>query len=194
MRPLDLCERDIPSVWHSKAATATETWDVVGLFNFGTKEEIRGVRFEQLGLDGATPCAVFEFWEGKFRGIHTGGIELALPPESSRVLAIRKVTGIPQLIGTDMHLLQGYHEVKAIAWDATRHVLSGTYRRAAGLRGNAYFLVPEGFAPHFDFPLGPESAHLTRIGDLLWIQEIEFTDAEQSWSIPFDAAQKEAAK
>ena len=43
------------------------------------------------------------------------GVELTLPPESSRILAIRRVTGVPQLIGTDMHLLQGFHEVKQLA-------------------------------------------------------------------------------
>ncbi len=194
MRPVDLCERDIPSVWHLKPRTAVEEWDVVGLFNFNAGQEPRGVRFEELGLGGAAEYSVFEFWEGRFHGVRTGGIELVLPPESSRVLAIRKVTGLPQLIGTDMHLLQGYHEVTAVAWDTTARVLSGTYRRAAGLRGNVYFLVPEPYAPRFDFPLGPESAHLTRIDDRLWVQEVEFTGPEQSWSLPFEVRERTKAK
>lgn len=187
MRPLDLLERDIPSVWHLRATNTSEAWDVVGLFNFGPSTEVRAVRFEELGLDPQADYAVFEFWEARFLGVRRGGIELSLPGESSRVLSIRRVTGVPQLIGTDMHLLQGWHEVKQIAWDSPTAVLSGVYRRMPGVNGKAFFLVPEGCQPKFDFPLSPESARLTHVEGPVWMQEMEFTEPECRWSIPFTA-------
>lgn len=190
MRPLDLFEREVPSIWHIPVKAEFGSWDVIGLFNFNPAAEPRSVRFEQLGLDPQAEYAVFEFWEERFLGIQKGVIELVLPPESSRVLSIRKLTGAPQLLGTDMHLLQGFHEVKKLAWVAEKGALSGLYRRAPGLQGKAFFLVPEGYSPRFDFPLSPESAKLTHLEGQVWMQEVEFTGSDHEWTIPFDASEK----
>jgi hypothetical protein len=194
MKPIDLFERDIPSIWHIKAKNDAEAWDVVGLFNFTTNPEPRSVRFTQLGLDPHNDYAVFEFWEEKLLGISKAGVELTLPPESSRIISIRKLSGVPQLIGTDMHLLQGYHEVKGITWDGKKGVLSGNYRRMTGIAGKAFLYVPEGYAPSFEFPLSPASARLTHVEGKLWMQEVQFTDNELAWSIPFETPRKPEAK
>jgi hypothetical protein len=187
MRPLDLFEREVPSVWHLKMTNAAGAWDVVGLFNFEQAPATRGVRFKELGLDPRAEYAVFEFWEERFLGVLRDGVELSLPGESSRILSIRRVTGVPQLVGTDMHLLQGWHEVKRLAWDEKAHVLSGRYERMPGICGRAFFRIPAGYTPRFQFPLDPESARLTHVADELWMQEIEFTERDYSWSIPFEA-------
>jgi len=186
MRPLDLFDRAVPSVWHLKATNRVEAWDVVGLFNFEPVAETRTVRFEDLGLDPAGEYGVFEFWEERLLGQLRGGFSLDLPPQSSRVLAIRRVNGRPQLVGTDMHLLQGWHEVRQMTWDPTTHTLAGVYCRMPGTRARAYFLVPPGFSPRFEFPLGPRSARLTHVQGSLWMQEIEFEEAEFAWRIPFE--------
>lgn len=188
MRPVDLLEREIPSVWHVPVRTDRGSWDIVGLFNFEDREEPRALRFERIGLDPDAPYAVFEFWESKFLGIQKGGIEVRVPAQACRVLSIRRYTGAPQLIGTDMHLLQGYHELRALRWDAEAGVLSGAWRRMPGISGRAFFLVPEGWSPKFDFPLSASSARLTRVEGPLWMQEIEFRAAEEAWSIPFEKA------
>ena len=192
MRPLDLFERDVPSVWHLKVKNRAEAWDVVGLFNFESAPASRAVLFHQLGLDADSECTVFEFWEEKFLGARRGYVELTLPPQSSRILAIRKLTGVPQLVGTDMQLLQGYHEVKQLDWDGQRGVLHGVYERAPGLAGRAFFYLPPGYYPKFDFPLSPASARLTHVDGPLWMQEIQFTDREFSWTIPFETPKKPA--
>jgi hypothetical protein len=192
MRPLDLFERDVPSVWHLKVKNRAEAWDVVGLFNFDNAPAARAVQFGQLGLDANSEYTVFEFWEEQFLGVRKGGLELTLPPQSSRILAIRKLTGVPQLVGTDMHLLQGCHEVKQLDWDAARGALSGAFERAPGLAGKAFFYLPPGYYPKFDFPLSPASARLTHLDGPLWMQEIEFTDREFSWTIPFETPKKPA--
>lgn len=186
MRPIDLLERDIPSVWHLAVRKEEDSWDVVGLFNFSEREESREVSFERLGLDPESAYAVFEFWEERFLGIRRGGIEVRVPPEACRVLSVRRALDRPQLVGTDMHLLQGYHDLAELRWDAEAGVLSGLWRRAPGEEGKAFFLVPEGWEPRFDFPLSSASARLTRVGGLLWMQELTFREAEVRWSIPFE--------
>jgi hypothetical protein len=194
MRPLDLFERDVPSVWQLRLTNQAESWQVIGWFNFHARPEPRAVNFGDAGLDPGAEYAVFEFWEEKFLGVHRGGIELTLPPQCSRVISLRKITGVPQLIGTDMHLLQGHHEISRLAWDAQHGVLSGRYRRAPGLQGKAFFLVPAGYSPRFDFPLSPAAARLTHLDGPLWMHEVQFTGTEFDWAIPFETPKPPAGK
>jgi hypothetical protein len=194
MRPLDIFERDIPSIWHIKMTNAVETWDVVGFFNFTAKPELRKIRFEQLGLDTQAEYFAFEFWEEKYLGCFKNGLELMLPPESSRIVSIRRQVGHPQLIGTDMHLLQGWHEIRDLQWSAGKNMLSGIYHRAPGMVGKAFFYLPEGWNPKFDFPLSPASAQLTHVEGPIWMQEINFSDADFKWAIPFEPLKPPPAK
>jgi hypothetical protein len=98
------------------------------------------------------------------------------------------------LIGTDLHLLQGWHEVKRLAWDTQRGVLSGVFRRMPGLRGKAFFLLPDGCSPRFEFPLSPASAQLTHLDGRLWMHEFQFAERDYAWSIPFDTPKPPAPK
>lgn len=185
MRPADIFEREVPSVWLVNITNTFENWVAAGLFNFGQTPEKRMLSFEQIGLDPKAEYAVFEFWEERFLGVCRGCVELELPPESSRIVSIRRVTGVPQVIGSDMHLLQGWHEIKQLGWNPTTATLSGIYRRMPGIHGKAFILVPDAYQPKFEFPLTPASARLTHVGGPLWMQEIEFVEAENRWSIPF---------
>ena len=121
-------------------------------------------------------------------------MELILPPESSRIVSIRRAVNRPQLVGTDMHLLQGVHEVRKLEWDSTTNKLSGVYHRMPGINGRAFFYLPEGWYPKFDFPLSPASARLTHADGPLWMQEIAFTDADYAWAIPFEPPKPPPAK
>jgi len=184
MRPLDLFQRGIPSIWHLHCKNDADEWDVVGLFNFETEPEERSVDLRRLGLSGDT--VVFECWERKLLGIFKDRITVELPPQSSRILYLRPLAGRPQIVGTDMHLLGGYHEIQRLAWDAKKCTLSGRYQRAPGIPGRAYIYLPAEYFPHFDFPLRDTSARLTYVEGNLWMQEVEFREATCDWSIPFD--------
>ena len=118
------------------------SWEVVGLFNFDGAPAKRSVRFDRLGLDPASEHAAWEFWEERLLGIGKDGIEVEVPPEACRILSIRRIEGRPQLLGTDLHLLGGFHELKALSWDPEKSLLSGAWRRAPGITGKAFFLVP----------------------------------------------------
>jgi hypothetical protein len=190
MKPLDLFDRPVPSIWHTHCKNAAAEWDVVGLFNVEAKPEERTVDLTSLGLPADAEFAVFEFWREESLGIHKKSVTLTLPPQSNRILSIRSVNGHPQIIGTDMHVLQGYHEIKQSTWDEKTNTLSGRYQRAAGLTGKAFLYVPAGYQPHFDFPLADTSARLTHVSGCIWMQEISFTDAEYAWKIRFDKAGK----
>ncbi|MBN1343943.1 MAG: alpha-galactosidase [Phycisphaerae bacterium] len=185
MRPIDLLDRTIPSVWWIHCKTESDEWDVIGLFNFEKGAQERTVTWKSLGLPEDAEAAVFEFWQEKLLGVHKGAFALMLPPQSSRILSIRRLAGRPQIVGTDMHVLQGYREIKRMAWDEKAKVLSGTCERMPGLNCRLYIYVPDGFTPHFEFPLTEKSARLTNVGDHLWMHEIEFKEATHEWRIPF---------
>jgi hypothetical protein len=188
MKPLDLFERKIPSVWRVHCRNEADEWDVVGLFNFENKPEERTVDFAALGLPPDADATVFEFWEERFLGVHRGNFTLPMPPQSSRVLSIRRLGNHPQVIGTDMHLLQGYHELKRLGWDEKTLTLSGEVERMPGISGKVFIYVPTNYAAHFDFPLKPTSAQLTHLAGRIWAHEIQFQNARQAWAIPFDKA------
>jgi hypothetical protein len=195
MKPLDLFERDLPSIWHLHCRAEAnrnpiDEWEVVGLFNFGSKPEERTVDFASLGLATNVDAAVFEFWEENFLGIHRGKFTITLPPQTSRILSIRKLSNHPQLIGTDMHLLQGVHELKQLGWDENSRILTGEFERAPGLMGKAFIYIPAKYAAHFDFPLNDTSAHLTRINAQVWAHEFQFKNARYEFRIPFDKSEK----
>jgi len=185
MRPRDLLEREVPSLWHVKVPHETAAWDVVGVFNHRSEPEVREVDFQPLGLEPNRDYTAFEFWEERFLGVLQNRLTLALPPQACRILALRPRLDRGQLVGTDMHLLQGWHELVRLDWNPADRMLAGTYRRAAGMRGKAFFLVPVGFYPRFDFPLSPTSARLTHLEGPLWMHEVEFAQRDLDWEIPF---------
>lgn len=184
-RPLDLFERRLPSLWHMHCKNAADEWDVVGLFNFEDQAEERTLDLSALKFAPAAPAAVCEFWEGKFLGVQRRSVIVNLPPHSSRVLIVRRLTGRPQVIATDMHLLGGYHELTQLTWDAARRQLSGQYRRAPGLSGNSFLYVPAGFRPRANGASQPTT--LKHLGDNLWSHQVQFKTATADWSIDFDS-------
>lgn len=186
MRPLDLFERSIPSLWHVHCKTRVDEWDVVGVFNFEDEPQDFRIDLDRLGIGKADKAAVFEFWNERFLGVKQGQFDVHLTPRETQIIVIRKVIPRPFLVGTDMHALAGYHELVEMRWDEQATTLSGRYRRAPGMQGRAYFYVaPDAYEPRGSFPLSEQAAKLTNLGNGLWMQEIPFVGPEVSWSIPF---------
>ena len=185
MRPIDLWDRSQPSVWHLHCSNAGRQWEIVGLFNFADREEERTVQFVDVGLPADADVAAMEFWESAFAGIHRQKLTMKLAPHTCRVLALSKVTNVPQVVGTDMQILQGMHDLQDVKWDDQKATLSGVGRRMPGLLGRVFIHVPAGFDPHFDFPLRETSAQLTHISGPIWAVELPFSSATAPWNIPF---------
>jgi hypothetical protein len=186
MKPIDLFDRAIPSLWSIHCKNDADEWDVIGLFNFENKAEERTVDFSALNLKPDQDATVFEFWEQKFLGVKRGKLSLTLPPQSSRILSIHKIEAHPQVIATDMHLVPGYHELTKLRWDEKTHELSGECKRMPGVTGQLFVYIPQGYRPHFDFPLNEKSASLTHVAGDVWAHELTFTNTSQAWRIPFD--------
>jgi alpha-galactosidase len=187
-RPLDLFERERPSLWHMHCRNEAGSWDVVGVFNFEDQPQERRVELAALGLPADAEVAVFEFWQEKFLGRHRRDVRLMLAPRTARILLIHRAATGPQMIATNMHLLGGYHEIKRLAWDEKRLLLAGRYERAAGLGGKVYFLLPDGYWPLADSPAAKGLTRWSKVGHNLWCQEVQFQDSGLDWTTPFERA------
>ena len=187
-RPLDLFERELPSLWHMHCEGAAGRWDAVGLFNFADQPQERTVALAALGLPAGSEVVAFEFWDEKYLGTHTEQVTLTLAPRTARIVLIRPLPTRPQLIATNMHVLGGYHEVTQLAWDESQRQLTGQYQRAPGLAGKSYFYVPDGYRPILDASSTRGSGRLTCATENIWIHEVEFEQTDLDWSISFERA------
>ena len=185
-RPLDLFDRQRPSMWRMHCKNTAGEWDAVGLLNFEDQPEERTVELSALGLPADAEVIAFEFWEGKYLGPHKGSVSLTLAPRTARILLIHRRPTRPQVIATDMHLLGGYHEIKRVAWDEKQLVLSGEYRRAPDMEGKAYIYVPDGYRLPADSPRAKGNLQLTQPEKNIVVQQVRFEDAQVDWAIPFE--------
>ncbi|MHB8955456.1 MAG: hypothetical protein ACYC4U_20980 [Pirellulaceae bacterium] len=119
-------------------------------------------------------------------GSHTEQVTVTLAPRTARIVLIRPLPTHPQLIGTNMHVLGGYHEVTRLAWDETQLLLKGQYQRAPGLAGKSYFYVPDRYRPIPDASSTRGSGRLTHATENLWIQKVEFEKTDLDWSLSFE--------
>ena len=76
-RPLDLFERELPSLWHMHCKNDAGQWDAVGVFNFEDQPQERTVELAALGLPAGAEVVAFEFWEEKLLGAYKDRVTLA---------------------------------------------------------------------------------------------------------------------
>jgi hypothetical protein len=184
-RPLDLFERERPSLWHIHCKNTVGEWDAVGLFNFEDEPQERTVELAALALPAGTEVVAFEFWEEKYLGTYRERISLSLAPRTARILLIHRRPTRPQVIATNLHVLGGYHEIQRLAWDEQQLVLSGRYQRASGLTGKAYLYVPDGYRPQFDTSSAQTTDRLINAAQNIWTQDFQFREATLDWKIAF---------
>jgi len=130
-RPVDLFLRELPEVWDLRVKGSFESWDIVGLFNWGTNMDLTKNPYEiipegprnisvditSLGLDPGTDYLAYEFWTGKFLGTIRGKLALFLKPRTVSLIALREKTGRPQLLGTNRHFTMGGEDIESVEWD-----------------------------------------------------------------------------
>lgn len=130
-RPVDLFESALPQVWQLTAERGNVRRDVIGLFNWKENEpDTLSVDLERLDLPGGGKGTYvgFDYWANRFHFAITDRLELALPPGSCRIIAIRPMRSRPQIISTSRHITQGIIDVTEETWDAAANALNGSSR------------------------------------------------------------------
>ena len=143
-RPADLFERDIPSLWLLTDARRTPRRDVIGIFNWESKEQHYDYALDRLGLDAGKEYMAFDYWQNSMVTSIKGHLQITVPPESCCVLSVRPQADHPQLLSTSRHITQGMVDVLEEKWDETTRILSG---RSKVVGGDSYELRVVSAAP-----------------------------------------------
>ena len=185
-RPLNLFTGKMPDIWHLHCSAADIEWDLLALFNFDETQRGITVSWKDIGMPtcpdevGAnTQCLVREFWTEQFIGEFTESFTVVVPGLAARLYSIWPSTDKPQYLGTNLHLSQGEVELVSLNWDETTRKLSGTFQRAAGICGRAYFHVPT------SFQIQQASHPVHRQNGGLVAMELSFLQARLDWELQF---------
>ena len=76
---------------------------------------------------------------------------MTVEPRRAKVIALRKPTGVPQLLGSNRHLMQGANDLGPVTWDRRQKRLSGTLPGSVGTPTAPWqyrlaFYAPKGIA------------------------------------------------
>ena len=119
--PVDMFKDDgeQPNVYAMRIDKEFESWSVIGLFNWD--DEYRDIRIPASAFKdnetNASEYHFFEFWESLYHGCFNGDTVIRdVPAHGCRLFAVRRNSNVPQLVGTDMHLLQGAVDVSKVEW------------------------------------------------------------------------------
>jgi hypothetical protein len=148
-RALDLfdkAELDYPRLFHLPVEREWDRWDLLAIFNINNDTLSQTVPFPRLGLDAATPYAVWDYWNGRFQGVLQGSVSIDVPPRSVKLLRIARDREHPWLLSTDLHVRQGQAEIENCRWDEATMTLTVRVQRPAGHDGSIYVRAPRGWA------------------------------------------------
>jgi hypothetical protein len=131
-RPVDLFEQRIPRIWLLTDERREPRRDVIGLFNWEEKDAARiACPLAKIGLAQDARYVGFDYWADEFVEPFAGTLANDLPAASCRILAVRPVSGRPQVVSTSRHITQGMVDLLEEAWDQEKQQLSGVSRVVA---------------------------------------------------------------
>ena len=143
-RPVDLFDTDRHSVFALQIEKPFGTWTVAGFFNRSENEPAEHVfPLNRLWLDPAKTYLAFDFWRERFQGEMTREIRVKVPPASVTLLALHEKGGVPQVLSTDRHVLQGAVELEQVTWNGDAKILQGTSLGPLDTAHNVWVYIPE---------------------------------------------------
>lgn len=143
-RPVDLFDTDLHAVFALSIKKTFGQWAIVAVFNSSERETIKKVfPLERLWLDPRKTYLAYDFWMERFCSEVTAVLDVEVLPGHVTLLALHEKTNVPQVIGTDRHVLQGAIELEDVVWDATARTLAGTSTGPLNTSHNVAVYLPE---------------------------------------------------
>ena len=148
---------DYPQIWDLKVNASFESWNVVGIFNWSDEPQDISFDFEQLGLSPSNSFLVHEFWSKEYIGEFQQNVTLLdMSPRSVKLLGVREMKDVPQLLSTDAHFTQGGIEILSAGWDARSQSFLIVYRNSRAGASSLFIHVPDDYVPASMACLGSE--------------------------------------
>ncbi|NUP98841.1 MAG: alpha-galactosidase [Armatimonadetes bacterium] len=114
--PLDVFRGDgrQPSLYVLPLQQAGEDYTVVAVFNW--EDQYEDFNLDLPAIVGEGEWHAFEFWEQSYLGMAVDQVRVRdVPAHGCKLVALRRHTGQPRLVGTNLHLLQGVVGIPAVS-------------------------------------------------------------------------------
>ena len=160
-----------------------ECYTVIALVNLTNEVRARDVSFADTLRLPRGEYLVYDCFDESLLGIFDDLMQLSVKPYDTRLLAIRRLTGAPQLLGTSRHFTQGAAEICGVSWDEDALTLTVT---ADLIRGEEYRIavyVPEGYIAE-----GCTAGDAKQTGRLLTVQTSPSCSEKVTFIIKFTKA------
>ena len=116
-RPVDTFRAGAqPAVYVMDIRRPFEEWQIVGVFNPDDLYADLDVPLRRIA--GGDALHVFDCWNEEYLGVHRNTmVARDVPAHGCRLLALRRKRDVPQLVGTNMHILQGAVDIDDVAFE-----------------------------------------------------------------------------
>jgi hypothetical protein len=195
-RPADLFEQKIPRIWLLTDDASGVRRDGVALYNWDDKQSARiEYPLEKIGLEAGKRYVGFDFWANAFVEPFSGIVRATLPAGGCKILSLRPVSDVPQLVGTSRHITQGIIDVKKEAWDAPAKSLNGTSEvvggdpyelRIAAMKNDGVWQFRSAQVSEADRQAGVTIQRLSQDGPYLRIVIDSKSNRTVDWKIAFE--------
>jgi len=137
-RPADAFTSKYPEIFVFHVA---DGWDQLVVYNPDDQQASEKVidfqspgYFGAFTLDKDSRYYAYEFWDDRMIAEFTGGdpLKISLRPGEAKMISLRKISEVPQLLSTDRHIMQGLTETGDLKWDPEKRVLTGKVQLIQG--------------------------------------------------------------
>jgi hypothetical protein len=178
-----------PGIWNLTDERSGVRRDVIGLFNWDQAQGMNvNYPMARLDLDGGAQYIGFDFWGNKYIGPFGGNVVQVIPPQGTRIIAVRKLSGNPMVVSTNRHVADPIYSVEKEAWGGT--ALSGTSKVVGGddYELRIYAAKTGGGSWTAGTPTvdGGATASVSQTGDQVRVTIKAAANRSVNWSIPFN--------
>jgi hypothetical protein len=115
-RPVDYFETSLPRIWLVSDQQNAVRRDVLGLFNWDSKDEVMQSTLTHAGLDPTKEYFAFDFWKDAPLDTVSDTFKFEVAKESCRVISLRAAEGHPLVVSTSRHVTQGMVDLQEENW------------------------------------------------------------------------------
>lgn len=183
-RPLDLfaasTPEGYPAVWALPVRADGTDRFALALFNLDPQVRQFEVTAAMLGLDAAAPFVACEWWQSRYLGVQTGGLEVEVPSGDVAVIHVSPVAEHPTLVSVSHHHTP-WHIVRECRWDEAACTLCGVIETKPGLKVTLFGHAPQGWrmTVHARF-----HGAVGRAGN--WQYTLETSGPRTPFTVPFE--------
>ncbi len=146
--PIDRYDEPFPRTWYLPVKTQRESWNLVGIFNWKDHQDDIHLNLDAVGLNPEKDYLVHDFWMRQYLGIVSKNVTLMnIAPRTAKLLCLREVKQVPQLLSTDMHYTQGSVEVLSAGWDSHSQSYLLICQPPRHTEGTFFIHVPDDYMP-----------------------------------------------